>query len=146
MCVCVNSFSFWLEDHMPRFIDFFAVQDVAQCAPPGDTSMSHSRGVVIFRIVTGHDCLAEHLYRIGYFPILTTLCGQREVVGQHHLLRFSASFSTSKAKDTRRQEVERASDPVNILFISINRHSMCNVQDTSRALSMPSLIYSFPFL
>ncbi|XP_015917597.1 uncharacterized protein [Parasteatoda tepidariorum] len=50
-----------------------------------------STAVAAFRLETGHDCLAKHLYRIGIFSSpMCTLCNQNFEMDKDHLLSCSS--------------------------------------------------------
>lgn len=57
--------------------------------------------VALFRLVTGHDCLSEHLHRIGIFVSpLCSLCDLREPLNRGHLRRCGALRGSSDSETT----------------------------------------------
>lgn len=54
-----------------------------------------SEAIAIFRLLSGHDCLAKLIYHIELFSYrYCILSDQRQEMDQHHLLRCTALFST----------------------------------------------------
>ena len=49
-------------------------------------SMPRKNAVALFRMEVGHDCLAEHLYKIHCLPSpKCTFCMEDEILNKHHL-------------------------------------------------------------